>query len=453
MEALRREGVTAFVDRAGRRWSLHTYGSMVLRTTSRQAEIMAVLTADPDHDLYQISAHGTTCRLCAGLEGRVYSRSGTDPDFPPLTAAFGRMDPAGPDTLANSWLNIHPNCLHQLRRWTPMGRSAEEVQKIKDFSSFRKNPPSRDPRSEAQIAAYRQKERNRARYLRDYRQWERYRETLGEAAPKTLETFRRHKYAVTDPETGKRRGDGKFKGWAAAYRRENGLAHSTKSGIIDPKRPGEIPEVSKSSKFRRTLTPEDVTREYLDHAVPGQGSVTLEDGYRAKGHQDEIDMAEWLHRTFGGDIRLLKESDIKNQKRPDFLWNGKAWELKGTSSTIDRAGEYGSMLSLKPDLFAITMSGQYEDRWFIEVDLATESPSKVVDKCERYHKYYRSGLEQQEAGVFPLTVWIVPTVERKEKLIKHIREAFDKQPRLFTVITKDELWALVCQGGEGGTLC
>lgn len=115
--------------------------------------------------------------------------------------------------------------------------------------------------------------------------------------------------------------------------------------------------------------------------------------------------------------------------------------------------EYGSMLSLKPDLFAITVSGQYEDRWFIEVDLATESPSKVVDKCERYHKYYRSGLEQQEAGVFPLTVWIVPTVERKEKLIKHIREAFDKQPRLFTIITKDELWALVCQGGEGGTLC
>ena len=337
VEALRREGVTAFVDRAGRRWSLHTYGSMVLRTTSRQAEIMAVLTADPDHDLYQISAHGTTCPLCAPLEGRVYSKSGTDPDFPPLAAAFGKMDPAGPNTLENSWLNIHPNCLHQLRRWTPMGRSAEEVQKIKDFSSFRKNPPSRDPRSEAQIAAYRQKERNRARYLRDYRQWERYRETLGEAAPKTFETFRRHKYAVTDPETGKRRGDGEFKGWAAAYRRENGLAHSTKSGIIDPKRPGEIPEVSKSSKFRRTLTPEDVTREYLDHAVPGQGSVTLEDGYRAKGHQDEIDMAEWLHRTFGGDIRLLKESDIKNQKRPDFLWNGKAWELKGTSSTIDRA--------------------------------------------------------------------------------------------------------------------
>lgn len=115
--------------------------------------------------------------------------------------------------------------------------------------------------------------------------------------------------------------------------------------------------------------------------------------------------------------------------------------------------EYGNILALKPDLFAITVSGQYEDRWFIEVDLATESPAKIIDKCERYHKYYRTGLEQQETEVFPLTVWIVPTVERKEKLIAHIKTTFDKQPKLFAVITKDELEHLVCYGGDGGALC
>lgn len=115
--------------------------------------------------------------------------------------------------------------------------------------------------------------------------------------------------------------------------------------------------------------------------------------------------------------------------------------------------EYGAIQSLKPDLFAITVSGQYEDRWFIEVDLDTESPNKIIDKCERYHKYYRSGLEQRESGVFPLTVWIVPGAERKEKLITHIRKAFDKQPRLFAVITAGELGSLICQGGEGGSLC
>lgn len=111
VEALRREGVTAFVDKAGRRWSLHTYCSMVSRTTSRQAEVLASLTADPEHDLYRITRTGTTCALCAPYEGRVYSKSGTNPDYPPLSDAFGKQDPNGPNTLTNTWLNIHPNCL------------------------------------------------------------------------------------------------------------------------------------------------------------------------------------------------------------------------------------------------------------------------------------------------------------------------------------------------------
>lgn len=111
VEALRREGVTAFVDKAGRHWSLHTYCAMVSRTTSRQAEVLAVLTADPEQDLYRISVNGTTCGICAPYEGRVYSKSGTNPDYPPLAAAFGKQDPNGPDTLTNTWLNLHPNCL------------------------------------------------------------------------------------------------------------------------------------------------------------------------------------------------------------------------------------------------------------------------------------------------------------------------------------------------------
>ena len=189
VQALRREGVRAFTDKAGRDWSLHTYCTMVSRTTSRQAEVLAVLTADPEHDLYMISSHGTTCALCAPYEGRVYSRSGTDPDFPPLAAAFGKVDPAGPDTLANTWLNIHPNCLHVLLPWTAAGRTDEEIQKIKDFSNPSKNPFSRDPRSESQIAAYRKKERARAQWLADYRQWERYRVTLGDRVPGRFETF------------------------------------------------------------------------------------------------------------------------------------------------------------------------------------------------------------------------------------------------------------------------
>ena len=211
VEALRREGVTAFVDKAGRNWSLHTYCSMVTRTTSRQAEIAAVLSADPDHDLYKISSHGTTCAICAPYEGRVYSRSGTNSDFPPLSDAFGKVDPVGPDNLANTWLNIHPNCLHVLIPWTTAGRTLEEIQKIKDFSNPKKNPYSVDPRSEKQIKAYREKEAARRRWLARYRQWERYRMTLGDKVPKTYQTFEKHKLA----------GDDKYREWEKLYREAN----------------------------------------------------------------------------------------------------------------------------------------------------------------------------------------------------------------------------------------
>lgn len=115
--------------------------------------------------------------------------------------------------------------------------------------------------------------------------------------------------------------------------------------------------------------------------------------------------------------------------------------------------EHGVHLSLKPDLYAVTVSGDYEDRWFFEIDLDTESPAKVVEKCRKYHQYYRSGLEQEASGVFPLTVWIVPDTERKERLIAHIRAVFDKQPRLFAVITGDELGCLIRNGGDKETLC
>ncbi len=206
--ALQQQGITAFVDKAGRRWSLHAYCSMAMRTTRRQAEVLAVLTADPEQDLYKISSHSTTCPLCAPYEGRVYSRSGTDPDFPPLAAAFGKVDPAGPDDLSNSWLNIHPNCLHVLLPWTDAGMTEQEIAELKRKSSFATNPPDVDPRTENQRRLYREQQRARRRELDAYKQWERYRLALGDKVPKRWETFARHKAA----------GDEVYKKWLQEYR-------------------------------------------------------------------------------------------------------------------------------------------------------------------------------------------------------------------------------------------
>ena len=95
--------------------------------------------------------------------------------------------------------------------WTPAGRTPEEIQKIKDFSDPRKNPYSRDPRTASQIERYRKKETARAKWLDNYRQWERYRMTLGDKVPKTFETFQRHKAAD----------DEQYTNWKRLYREAN----------------------------------------------------------------------------------------------------------------------------------------------------------------------------------------------------------------------------------------
>ena len=168
---------------------------MVLRTTSRQAENIAVLTKDPEQDLYQISSHGTTCPVCAPYEGRVYSKSGEHPEYPPLSAVFGKIDAAGPSSLLNSYLGIHPNCQHVLMPYTTVGLTKEQIERDKVFSSFRSNPPSVDPRSAEQIESYRKQQAGRQKYLRMLQEYQKYRLALGDRVPKTAQTFIKHKMA------------------------------------------------------------------------------------------------------------------------------------------------------------------------------------------------------------------------------------------------------------------
>lgn len=226
--------ITAFTDKAGRNWDLQDYCNMATRATARQAEVSAILTADPDHDLYRIVKIGSTCPICAPLEGRVYSRSGTNPDYPPLASAFGKIDPNGSNDLSNTYLNIHPNCLHALVKYTTIGKSEAQIQKDKDFSSFEKNPVTADPRSKKQIAAYKEKIRNRQKLLSDYKQHERYRAILGNDVPKSFEKFQELKY---------NKGEG-WKSTQALYRKTNAY---NKIILKEPVITADLTQISKDS--------------------------------------------------------------------------------------------------------------------------------------------------------------------------------------------------------------
>jgi hypothetical protein len=200
------KGITAYIDKMGRRWTLTDYCNMAVRSTASQAEKAAILTKD-EHDLFQIVRIGSTCPVCAVYEGRVYSKSGKNPEYPPLASAFGKIDPEGPDSIENSYLNIHPNCLHSLVKYTTIGKTEKQIQKDKDFSSFEKNPITHDPRTKKQREAYQNKMRNRQKLLNDTRQWKKYKAALGNKIP-DFETFLKHKRAD----------DEKYKEWMKSFR-------------------------------------------------------------------------------------------------------------------------------------------------------------------------------------------------------------------------------------------
>ena len=101
-------------------------------------------------------------------------------------------------------------------------------------------------------------------------------------------------------------------------------------------------------------------------------------------------------------------------------------------------GPAGQQLSLKPDALVRLEVGQEEVSWFVEIDLDTERPATIADKCTSYRLYELSGQEQRDYGVFPGVAFIVPTPERARVIAQVIaRQPADAQA-LFVVTTEAE---------------
>lgn len=106
----------------------------------------------------------------------------------------------------------------------------------------------------------------------------------------------------------------------------------------------------------------------------------------------------------------------------------------------------GSSETLKPDLYAVTANGEYEDHWFIEVDRATESLPTLLRQCQQYETYRRSGTEQTERGVFPSVLWIVPDDRRAQNLDTALSVARNLDRSLFRITTPERLIEVIAGG-------
>lgn len=96
IQALTRQGITGFEDRAGREWGLSRYSSMVLRTTTREAmsEGTKNRLIEGGLDLVEWTGNGENCPECEALDGTVYSLTGE-------TGGYEQLVDMPP---------LHPNC-------------------------------------------------------------------------------------------------------------------------------------------------------------------------------------------------------------------------------------------------------------------------------------------------------------------------------------------------------
>lgn len=90
------QGGVSILDSAGRNWTPESYSRMVLLTNNRNITTNVQLERNKEYgnDLIEISSHAGAREGCAPYQGKIYSQTGANKDYPPLSStSYG--EPAG----------------------------------------------------------------------------------------------------------------------------------------------------------------------------------------------------------------------------------------------------------------------------------------------------------------------------------------------------------------------
>jgi hypothetical protein len=99
----------------------------------------------------------------------------------------------------------------------------------------------------------------------------------------------------------------------------------------------------------------------------------------------------------------------------------------------------GGQLTLRPDLYLALGVGDYEHRFFIEVDRDTEHLPSIFRKANLYDRYYRSGREQSKSGLFPTVLFVASDAKRAQAIERGL-QAMKKLPsKLFATTCDDDV--------------
>lgn len=129
-------GIRAFVDKAGRRWSLPSYAEMAVRTATARAATEAHMRTLAEHgvDLVVVSNAPRECPLCRPWERKVLTIGGpsgprtVEVEHAVEDGRMVRVDVAGSLDEARAAGLQHPNCRHSVSSYTPGLTTVEDAE-------------------------------------------------------------------------------------------------------------------------------------------------------------------------------------------------------------------------------------------------------------------------------------------------------------------------------------
>ena len=122
-------------------------------------------------------------------------------------------------------------------------------------------------------------------------------------------------------------------------------------------------------------------------------------GYRqATGHSGTRQRPNLISTTFLEHLLAIAETRIIAYETIQQIPSAELRVETEPACWRNYLGPHGERLTLRPDLLMSVTTPEYLDRYFIEVDRATENPARVIAKCRQYVRYRRSGAEQRSSG-------------------------------------------------------
>lgn len=341
------QGINCIVYKDGRRVHIADYVRMVLRTTSTRAALQGKSEKHKalGYDTVAVSSYGMCSPTCLPYQGRVYINDAfTDWVGETESRADGMI--WGKSHYCGKWFPLlssaikgglfHPNCRHSITLW----RDGDPLPKQVDNTETERR--------------YKLEQQQRA-MERNIRRLKRYAE--GSTEPASAKAYRKELKEAQDRLK-------VFVGEHSEFlRRDPGKEKSSAAELTEEER----------KDLNKPYT--DVTQEYLDNATPGEGEFTVDEGCKDKRYKKEVDFADWLHKTLGGNIHVYEEKhEYEGQKNPDYLWNGKIWDLKSPKN------EEGANSLIRKGMRQIVENPggimlDYEDK-----DISFEKLQRIIDK-------------------------------------------------------------------------